>query len=221
MNGTPGSKRPYLSRDKRHGALLDAASQLVENKDWEALTMVSLAQQAKVSRQLVYQHFASTDELMAATLSHLFRDVYEHTRDAVMRDQPTGFTETVQLMQRITIDIPAGRARALWRAMSVSGGGEGEVAALSRRLRHLLVKTTRPLLERSLGVSPAQAGPLVWMLIVSFWGARQFMDDGELDRESLMDLHGWMMDRVVRATPEAPPDVARRHQNAAGMDFGS
>lgn len=210
MSSTADAKRAYLKRDKRRATLLDAAARLVEKKGWDALTMVSLAREARISRQLVYQHFASVDELMAETLRHLFEDVYERTRDAVMSDQPHGFAQTVQLMQRITMEIPAGRARALWQAMS--GGGDDKIGVLSRRLRHLLVKTSSPGLERSMGITAAQAGPLTWMLIVAFWGARQIMEDDALDPDATMQLHGWMVERVLHATSEPPPKLGSKGQ---------
>lgn len=200
-------KRVYLSRDKRRNMLMDVAAELVEQQGWSALTMVSLATQADVSRQLVYQHFSSTEQLMAATLTHLFKDVYDNTREAVLQERPRGLAQTIQLMQRITLDIPAGRARALWQAMSASGSGEGEISALSSHLRHLLVKLTRPLVQQALALNATQAETLVWMLIVSFWGARQLLDEGEITQQELMQMHGWVTERVIRGTDAKAPVI--------------
>lgn len=205
-DSTPG-KRPYLSRSRRHETLIEAAAALVEARGWRALTMVSLAREAGVSRQLVYQHFASVDRLMVATLTHIFQDVYERTRDVILDAGEQDPAEIIAAMQRISMDIPGGRARALWQAISAAGTGESEIAGVSRHLRHLLIKTTQPLLETALGISPRQAGPLVWMLIVSFWGIRQMKDAGELSRAEALQLHGWLASRVITDESPVPPEV--------------
>lgn len=207
MSGSQSGKRSYLSRSRRREVLIQAAATLVESRGWQALTMVSLAREVGVSRQLVYQHFASVDQLMVATLNYIFQDVYEQTRDVVLAAGERDLAETIASIQRISMDIPDGRARALWQAISAAGTGDSQIAAVSRRLRHLLVKTTQPLLEAALGISPQQAGPLIWMLIVSFWGIRQMKDAGELGREDALQLHAWLARRVLTGEDSQPPDV--------------
>jgi AcrR family transcriptional regulator len=73
-------KRPYLPRQARHALLLEIAGRLVERQGWSALSILSLAEAAGVSRQLVYQHFRSTDHLIAAALAHFFRDLLDNAR---------------------------------------------------------------------------------------------------------------------------------------------
>lgn len=210
------AKRPYLTHEKRHAVLLEAAADLVETQGWNALTMVSLARHAKVSRQLVYQHFDSVDALLMATLERIFADTYVRTRDTVTKGEDDGLGTTVSAMLQITLELPSGRRRALWQAMSAAGTGiaNSEMESLSRRLRHLLVGTIRPLVERQLHVSTEQARPLTWMLIVSFWGALQMVNDGELQPAEAMSRFAWLMDRLARgaqmsSTP-VPPAATRR-----------
>src|SRR5690625_1830822 len=130
MSDHKPEKRPYLSRSRRHDSLIETAAALVEAHGWRALTMVSLAREAGVSRQLVYQHFSSVDQLMVATLTHIFQDVYERTRDVVRDAGERNVPETIAAMQRISMDIPSGRARALWQAISAAGAGEGEIVGV-------------------------------------------------------------------------------------------
>lgn len=210
------AKRPYMTHEKRHAVLLEAAADLVETQGWNALTMVSLARHAKVSRQLVYQHFDSVDALLLATLERIFAATYIRTRDTVTRGESDGVGTTVGAMLQITLELPSGRRRALWQAMSAAGTGiaNSEMESLSRRLRHLLVGVVRPLVERQLHVSTEHARPLTWMLIVSFWGALQMVNDGELQAEEAMTRFAWLMDRLVRGAQmpsnPAPPAIARR-----------
>src|SRR5699024_5838564 len=138
---------------------------------------------------------------------HIFQDVYEGTRNVVREGDPRDIPEAIAAMQRISMDIPEGRARALWQAISAAGTGESEIAELSRHLRHLLIKTTRPMLEKALGISQEQAGPLAWMLIGSFWGARQMKDAGELSREEALQMHGWLAGCVANGERRKLPQV--------------
>ena len=67
--------RPYLTSPERRRQLLDVAGRLVREGGWSSLSMQGLAIAAGVSRQLVYEHFASADDLYLATLGHLFERV--------------------------------------------------------------------------------------------------------------------------------------------------
>ena len=55
-----------LSRDDRRGALLDVAASLIASGDVEAVSMDAVAEKARVSRPLVYKHFANRAELLEA-----------------------------------------------------------------------------------------------------------------------------------------------------------
>lgn len=215
MARSEAAKRPYLSYQQRHDALLEAAAVLVETQGWRALTMVSLARKAGVSRQLVYQHFDSVDSLILAVLRHIFQDVYVRTRDEVLNAPQASPAKAAHAVMQISMDIPVGRARALWQAISASGAGDGgEIAVASRRLRHLTIKIVQPLVEQSLGLPAEQAGPLAWMLIIAFWGARQMIDDGELSSAQAGELYDWMIGRVLgdEAALASPAFSARQRK---------
>jgi len=55
-----------LARADRRDALLDAAVELLAASDIEAVSMEAVAEQAGVSRPLVYKHFSNRSELLAA-----------------------------------------------------------------------------------------------------------------------------------------------------------
>lgn len=206
MNATrKRDKRPYLSRDQRHGVLLKVAAGLVEARGWNALTMVSLAQRADVSRQLVYQHFDSVDALLLETLERIFADTYVRTRDTVARGDGDRIGATVRTMQSITMELPPGRRRALWQVISAAGTGiaDSGLANLSTRLRHLLVAAVHPLVARQFHVPPEQAKTLAWMLIVAFWGAMQRVNDGELAPEDAMSNFDWLIEHLAQGVQAA------------------
>jgi AcrR family transcriptional regulator len=69
-SATQGSTEPLeprrLSRAERREGLIDAARALVASGDVADLTMDSVAEEAGVSRPLVYKHFANVDEILVA-----------------------------------------------------------------------------------------------------------------------------------------------------------
>ncbi len=65
-------KRPYLRAEERRLNLLRAAERIVERDGLGQLSMMAVAQEAHVSRQLVYRHFASRSELLVALVEYRF-----------------------------------------------------------------------------------------------------------------------------------------------------
>lgn len=55
-----------MSREQRHRQLLDVAWQLVRNEGTDALTLGRLAEQAAVTKPVVYDHFRTRAGLLAA-----------------------------------------------------------------------------------------------------------------------------------------------------------
>jgi AcrR family transcriptional regulator len=62
----PSGDAVRLARGPRRDALLDAAAELVATGDIEEVSMEAVAERARVSRPLVYKHFANRAELLAA-----------------------------------------------------------------------------------------------------------------------------------------------------------
>ncbi|WP_210638812.1 MULTISPECIES: TetR/AcrR family transcriptional regulator [unclassified Pseudomonas] len=62
----PSTPRRRLSREDRQRQLLDVAWRLVREEGSEALTLARLAEQAGVTKPIVYDHFVSRSGLLAA-----------------------------------------------------------------------------------------------------------------------------------------------------------
>lgn len=204
-------KRAYLARDDRREALLDVAASVVESQGWPALSMISVAEAAKVSRQLVYQHFASVDELMADTMSHLFRANYENIRSS-LGGKTDDLAAVVKMVDEQTFSGEPGRARALWQMITASYSDNVETSRMSTRLRHLLVKLWTPIIARQFALSEPQARAVVWMIHMAFWGAHQLVHDGEISREDANELFTWMLLRLQppAATPGTTTSKSRK-----------
>lgn len=214
----PAEKRAYLARDDRRLALLDVAATVVETQGWPALSMISVAETAQVSRQLIYQHFSSVDELMADTMSHLFRSRYENIRSSI-GESGNDLAGLMRVVEQETFAENPARVRALWQMITASYSDHAETSRMGMRLRHLLTKLWAPVVMRQLELNESQARALVWMLHMAFWGAHQLSHDGEISRKTGNELFTWMLMRLMGpqldGAASAPPPAASKSKAVA------
>ena len=93
---SPSTKRPYLRADARREMILEAAERVIARDGLAQLSMIGVAHEARVSRQLIYRHFASRSELLVGLVEHHFSVLegdlgealgdYEDARD-LLRDR--------------------------------------------------------------------------------------------------------------------------------------
>ena len=69
---TTNAKRPYLRADARREMILAAAERVIARDGLARLSMIGVAHEARVSRQLIYRHFASRSELLVGLVQHHF-----------------------------------------------------------------------------------------------------------------------------------------------------
>lgn len=201
----PPAKRAYLSRSDRRQALLDVAATVVEEKGWPALSMIAVAEAGNISRQLVYQHFSSVDELMADTMSHLFRGRYENIRSNVLGASGDDLAGLLRVVHQLTFDDRPARVRALWQMMTATHTENAETGRMGARLRQLLSKLWTPMVERQLGLDQDRARAMAWMLNMAYWGAQHLVHDGDLSKEDAIELFTWMMLRLQGNPAELRP----------------
>jgi AcrR family transcriptional regulator len=163
----------------RRDHLLAAAARLVRQGGWTALSMQGLAAAAGVSRQLVYEHFGSAEELSVATLTHLFERAYEATA-AIVRGgrEPAA---TLAAAYDVFLDLPAEERRAL-RALAGETDGRHGLQRATRRLRSRIAELWTPYVRRLTGLEAAEATALTWMLITAGWGLADSIAEGTLSR---------------------------------------
>lgn len=199
----PAPKRGYLAKDDRHEALLRTAAAVVEKQGWPALSMISVAEHAKVSRQLVYAHFESVDQLMTETMEQLFREMFEALREGLTRG-PQDIRDLTLFAERMTYDLSPGRTRALWQMITATYSDNPEAMRMSRRLRHLLTNLWTPITRGAFGVDDKDGRALTWMWHMAFWGAHQLVDDGEIDRATASRLFLGMITQMQTGSVLAP-----------------
>lgn len=180
------STRPYLAAPQRRDHLLDVAARLVRHGGWAALSMQGLAAAAGVSRQLVYEHFASADDLYLATLTRLFERAYDAT--AAIIGAGGTLAATVTAAYELFLDLPAEERRALRALASDVDRPRSPSAHAKRRLRARIASLWIPYVRLQTGLADAEAGALAWMLITAGWGLADHLTDGSLGRKPAVDL---------------------------------
>jgi AcrR family transcriptional regulator len=174
------STRPYLPARARRGHLLDAAGRLVREGGWAALSMQGLAAAAGVSRQLVYAHFSSVEELSVATLTHLFERAYQAT-EAIVRSGDS-LEATLGAAYAQLLDLPDEERRALRSLAGEVEPGRRGLARARLRLRSRIRDLWLPYVRQLTGLDDAEASAVVWMIITAGWGLIDSIAEGALSR---------------------------------------
>ncbi len=189
-------KRPYLGKEDRKKDLLQHASALVEEEGWGVLTMSALAERAKVSRQLVYQHFSNLEELLGATAWAVFVDTMQGTAQAIAA-HPDDIKQAIRAAELVSLDMSVGKGDALWQLIAGSGLNSPELETIRLGIRDVILKLWVPTISKLKGLDDASAKSMVWMIIMSFWGIRQLIRDGMVSRDQGIAQFDQMLDRVL------------------------
>jgi AcrR family transcriptional regulator len=197
--------RPYLAAPERRQQLLDVARRLVREGGWSSLSMQGLAIAAGVSRQLVYEHFDSADELYLATLGHLFERVHAAT-EAVVRAGDDLETTLARAFDLFVAMAPEER-NALRALASEVDPSHRRMARAKTRLRSRITALWVPYVEHQTGLRGGEASAVAWMLVNAAGGLADGIADGSVDRRRGVAL--WVC--VAR---EALAGL--RHQNETG-----
>lgn len=187
---SPGrtTPRPYLRADERREQLLDAAADLVGKRGWSALGIVPLAAAAGVSRQLVYEHFADTSDLLARVMRHLFERAHAATARIVSAAAPDDAGSVVRRAYEVYLALPRAQRRALRALAADSDPGFPELDRARHLMRHEILGLWVPYVRQRTGLSEPKARALAWMFTTAAWGITDLVEDGTLSQDAATAL---------------------------------
>lgn len=191
------SKRPYMNQNLRRQRILETAAAIVERDGWAALNMSALAESGGTSRQLIYQHFPNLGTLLTETAWYIFNDTMVGTRQSISAN-PTSFAEAAKSAEAVTLDLPPGRGDALWQLLAGTVSATPELDEMRRGIRKLISSVWTPIIRKELALNETDGKVYVWMLLMSFWGMRQLVRDGEISRKRGVALFNELLERIVR-----------------------
>jgi AcrR family transcriptional regulator len=185
--------RPYLPAAERRRRLLDAAARCFARDGYGGLTMVALAEEAGVSRRLVYNHFPDLASLYEAYFDDRTRRYLDAIDDAVA----TGGTDRLAAFTgafRQLLAMPADDQRAI-RAL-VTDPARADLAPLHHRVRaHVEARWLAPFRARV--DDPALARALLWTVVNGLFGLADVVARGELSVDDAVQLAS----ALVQAAP--------------------
>src|SRR5215216_6278775 len=82
--------RKRLSGEERRAAILDSALAVFADRGYHASSIDDIAREAGVSKALIYEHFASKQELYAELIEHHADELFERIASAIAQAGPAG-----------------------------------------------------------------------------------------------------------------------------------
>ncbi|MGZ4690296.1 MAG: TetR/AcrR family transcriptional regulator [Acidimicrobiia bacterium] len=198
--------RPYLRADAREAQLLDAAARLFARKGFAGLTMVALADEAGVSRRLVYNHFPDL-----ATLYDAFFDDraarYLGSIDRAVTDADGNMVEAFSGAFRNLTEISEADQRVI--RLLVADPGLPELEALRNRLRRHIEARWLPTLTTG-RIDDAAARGLLWTLVSGLLGLADLVSRGEISADAAVRLATALVVEVPDVVAQALPRQSKR-----------
>ena len=200
---------PSNARSRRtRAALLSATRSLLEERGFDALTLVAVADRAGVSRRAVYLHFASRSELVSALFDYVAQTEGLAESTAPVWDAPDAAAALDEWARHLARYHP--RLIAVTRAVErVQRDDPGAAAHRQRVVRAQLANCRRlaEWLEREGRLAPPwtveTATDMLWALISTD------MIEGLLTRRWSRRLLGERLGLVLRSTFVRDPEAAR------------
>lgn len=127
---TRGARR--LPKAERRQQLLDVARSIVHDEGTDALTLVSLAERAEVTRPVVYEHFKTRPGLLIALARNIDDRQVELFREALART-PTRLTEVARAASGAYMRCVTQVGRE-WHAITAALQGDAEMDAVQHEL---------------------------------------------------------------------------------------
>lgn len=196
------TSRPYLRAAQRREQLLAAAADLVGKRGWSALGIVPLAAAAGVSRQLVYEHFADTSDLLASMLRYLFEGARAATAE-ILSEESGDLGGVIRRAYEVYLALPRAQRRALRALAGDSDPNSAEFDRARHLMRHEILGLWAPYVRRHTGLNEAKSRALAWMLTAASWAITDLVEDGTLSSAGATAMLSQVVTGAVAAMGEA------------------
>lgn len=166
--------RSYLPFAQRHEALLDAASDIIDEVGIYALTMAEVAHRSQVSRQLVYQHFDTLGKLLQEIISRRFNHLQQAFLAETESSGDSRSTARSQLYR--VVSLPPSEQRFLAEFFT-SHGGPDEFRRAVATIRELLIDRWATIVSAE-GLTVPQVRARIWATFYAVMGLWEQMAEG-------------------------------------------
>ena len=187
------TKRSYLPAGVRRSLIVQAASRLISRDGLHGLTMVAVAKEAGVSRQLVYDHFPDLPTLFRAAFAEQARQ-YEVGLDDVLA-LGAGDTERVarELFEHVLALGP--ETRRVVRAL-IDGAVPLELTAIREQFRATIGQRWCSWF-RTFGLDDQLSNAVVSVMTSAYLSAAELVDDGEIGAEAAATIVAMLAGGII------------------------
>lgn len=154
--------RRRLSRDERLRQLLDVSWQLIRAEGTDALSLGRLAEQAGVTKPVVYDHFGTRNGLLAALYQDFDLRQTAVIDAAIAASQPC-LADKADVIARCYIECVLSQGREIPGVLAALDGSP-ELAAVKRQYQHVFIEKCQRILEPYAGAKGVSVASLWAML---------------------------------------------------------
>lgn len=164
-----------LNGAERRESLIDTAARIVVDRGVEAVSMETVAEEARVSRALVYKHFANRGEMLTAVYRREASLLHEQMADEVRSSE--SLEGMFRALIRASFRVSAERG-SLFAALRTAGAWNRDLRSEQRTRDRQTIKAFAAQAAREYSIPPAQAQRATAMLLGSLdsimmqWRAR-------------------------------------------------
>lgn len=195
------TKRSYLTADVRRSLILQAASHLIARDGLNGLTMVAVAKEAGVSRQLVYDHFPDLPTLFEAVFAEQARR-YERGLDEVLA---LGGSDAATVARQLFEHVLALGPQTLRVVRALIGGAiPVELAGLREQFRTTVAERWSSWF-RSMNFDDEWSNALVWVMTAAYLSLAELVDEQEIRSEGAAAILAMLADGIVAQAPRSAP----------------
>ena len=207
---SPAVEPTRLARSSRRDTLIDAAEVLLAGGDVEAVSMEAVAEQAGVSRPLVYKHFANRSELLTALYQR--ESAQLHAELAKDVQAATTLEEMFRALVRGALRAQASRGAAL-AALRSAGVRNAEHRDVQRRRDRVTVRFFGEQATKEFGLDGRQARAAIRVAlgavdsVLAQWRVRPTLEYGQLLEDTYVTLVIGGLERLSRQVPTSTGSV--------------
>src|SRR5262249_18548639 len=189
-------RRPYLNVNDRRRQLLDAAARIAGRGGVDRLTMVAVAKEAGVSRQLVYEHFHDVPGLATALVVNRFGKLDGTIAETLKDARAAGAANAVRAAAAM-LALPSADRHIIRTLLALASLPEHELADLATRLRARMLDRWSAALQTT---DSPRSRALIWALLHAAFGLGDQLDAGEITIEQAVAHFSLLLET---AFPEA------------------
>lgn len=190
-----------LNGAERRESLIDTAARIVVDRGVEAVSMETVAEEAKVSRALVYKHFSNRGEMLTAVYRREASLLHEQMAAEVRSSD--SLERMFRALVRASFRVSAERG-ALFAALRTAGAWNRDLRSEQRTRDRQTIKAFAAQAAREYSIPPALAQRATAMLLGSIdsimmqWRARPTPENAAALEVIYLDLVTGGLERLAK-----------------------